>query len=288
MDRVAATSRVVAGWDGRDGGYDALVLARLLAISLDADVVVVHIESGQPPERDAEADLEEAFASSPGPAPPLHTVRAQSPQSALRAIAAEPDVAALVVGSTHQAGWGKVRPGAVSERLLGTLDAPLVIAPRGFGGQPHDFADDAWLRVIEVALDGSAGSRVALDAAARVAETAKATVRVVAVEQPLPHDQLGAPATAAMAETQDDLRARLDEAVSSLPSELRALPIFERSNDPAGVIIDRAEQGVDLLAIGSRAHGHVGALLGGTARAIVRRAGCPVLVAPAPPDAEPP
>jgi nucleotide-binding universal stress UspA family protein len=72
----------------------------------------------------------------------------------------------------------------------------------------------------------------------------------------------------------------MDETVKSLPSDLRALPIFQRSSDPAGVITGRSEEGVDLLVIGSRGHGRVGTLLGSTAREIVRRAGCPVLVAP--------
>jgi nucleotide-binding universal stress UspA family protein len=280
MGHGAATRRIVAGWDGREGGFDALVLARLLAATLGSELVVVHVDAGQPPERDTANDLEEAFVGR-GRVPVLHTVESESPESALRAIAAEQGVEALVVGSTHQAGFGRVRPGAVTERLLGRVACPLVIAPRGFGPQPREFDDDAWLRVIETGFDGSEGSRAAVDVASRIATAAKATIRVVAVEQPLPHDQIGAPVTATMAETQHDLRARLEEIVRSLPSELRALPLFERSSDPAGVIVGRSEEGVDLLVIGSHSHGRVTGLLGSTARQIVRRAGCPVLVAPA-------
>lgn len=281
MENTGATSRIVAGWDGREGGYDALILARLLAAALGADVVAVHIDTGQPPDRDAAKDLEEVFGSNGRVIPTLHRVEAESAEPALRAIAAEQGVEALVVGSTHQAGFGRVRPGAVSERLLGRVACPLVIAPRGFGLQPREFGDDTWLRVIEAGFDGSEGSRAALDLATRIATAATATIRVVAVEQPLPHDQIGAPVTAAMAETQHDLRADLDETVKSLPAALRALPMYQRSSDPASVIIGRSEEGVDLLVIGSRAHGRVGTLLGGTAREIVRRAACPVVVTPA-------
>ncbi len=271
---------IVAGWDGRPSGVDALVLARLLALPLAADVEVVHVDTGEPTDRDAEADLEQIFGSS-GVVAALHRTEAESPLSVFESMAASAATRILVVGSTHRGGWGRAQPGAVSERLLGDVPTPVAIAPRGFSERPEASEDDSYLRVIEVGLDFSPSSLRALDLATELAGAASATMRVVAVDQPLPYNQQGAArGHVAGTSAQPELRDQLAEAIRELPSELRALAIEERSTQPAHILTTRAEQGVDLLVIGSRAHRRLGQMLGSTAASVVRTAPCPVLVAP--------
>jgi nucleotide-binding universal stress UspA family protein len=77
-----------------------------------------------------------------------------------------------------------------------------------------------------------------------------------------------------------DLQSRLHSAVSGLPSDLRALPIFEHGG-AARHLLDYAEQGVDLMVLGSRGYGPVRAvLLGSVSATVLGSAPCPVLVTP--------
>jgi nucleotide-binding universal stress UspA family protein len=77
-----------------------------------------------------------------------------------------------------------------------------------------------------------------------------------------------------------DLEGLLNEIAAGLPPELRAQPVHEKG-DPAERLLERAEQGVDLLVLGSRGHGPVmRALLGSVSAKVIRRATCPVLIVP--------
>jgi nucleotide-binding universal stress UspA family protein len=97
---------------------------------------------------------------------------------------------------------------------------------------------------------------------------------------PAPADLRGLPAGGATPTLSPDLQDELAGAVDALPDELRALPVFERGN-PANVLLGHAETGVDLLLIGSSGHRRLtSALLGSTAKAVVRAAPCPVVVLP--------
>lgn len=272
---------IAAGWDGRPGGFDALVLARVLAGALDADVTVVHVDTGEEPDRELASDLEQAFARS-GIEPRTETISNESPADALEVFATDTAPALLAIGSTHQAGFGRVRPGAVGERLLGRISCPLAIAPQGFAEATPTMDGEEYARVVAVGFDNSASSHAALDFAAQIAGAVHATLRVIAVGQPLPHDLRGFPAGGPTpAVPAPDLQSHLHEAVTALADELRALPIHERG-DPANVILEHADEGVDLLVIGSHSHGRFGhALLGSTAKLLVRAAPCPVIVMPA-------
>jgi nucleotide-binding universal stress UspA family protein len=101
------------------------------------------------------------------------------------------------------------------------------------------------------------------------------------VKTPVP--AMGAAAAAqAGAEAGPDFQTRLHEAVSELPSELRALPVLERG-DPVKKLIEAAEVGVDLLVLGSRGFGPVLRLLiGSVSSRVIRGAPCPVMVVPRP------
>lgn len=272
-----ALAPITVGWDGRDGGFDALVLAGLVARPLEADVAVVHVETGEGFGRDLAADVELAFRHS-GSTPRVHSIRDRAPAQALRAAAGPRPDDLLVLGSTHRAGVGRVLPGALAEQLLGRVPFSLALAPRDYAVRETD----GKVRVVAAGFDGSPASVAALEFATRIALAAEATVRVIAVGSPTPVDLRGTPATrTAGVATAPDLRDRLTEAVSDIPAELRALPIFERG-DAARVLLGHAEEGVDLLLIGSTGHRRLSsALVGGTARTVLRSAPCPVVVLPA-------
>ncbi len=278
MEAQKVQPLIVAGCDGRAGGHDALVLARILAEALGDEVLAAYVDAGPEPERDPQADLDAAFAGSRLNRS-LRRLSAASPAHALDELVAEERPRLLVVGSTHQSGWGRVQPGAVGERLLGHTACPLAITPRGFAESPVATAEHP-LRVLAVGFDGTATAGAALGLAAEIAAAASGTVRVIAVGRQVTPEVAAAASGSAAIPALPDLQQQLADVVEPLPESLRAQPIYERG-DPASILLERAEHGVDLLVIGSRSHTRAETLLlGGTAASLVRQAPCPVLVVP--------
>jgi nucleotide-binding universal stress UspA family protein len=135
--------------------------------------------------------------------------------------------------------------------------------------------------VIAVGFDGSPEATIALRQAATLGGLAGATLRVIAVGPrivgPPPE-----PAAASQPTGGDgaDLQSRLHEAVAGLPAELRALPMFARG-DPVAELLARADEGADMLVLGSRGYGPLRAvLLGSVSATVLERAPCPVLITP--------
>ena len=160
----------------------------------------------------------------------------------------------LVVGFSRRSALGRRLPGSTAERLLHEAPCPVAVAPPGYSGGD--------IRRIGVAYDGSPEAGAALRAAEAFArERCTALTVYCTVESPLP--------TA-------DIR----------PEWL----LIQRV--PAAEIASRAYGAVDLLFVGSRGGGPLRrALLGDVSGALVRAAGCPVVVTPrftvAPRRAEP-
>ena len=137
------------------------------------------------------------------------------------------------------------------------------------------------MRVLAVGFDSSDESQAALNLASSLAVAAGATLRVIAVG-PRTAATAGLNAAASVGVPSFDLQAKLHEVVAELPDELRALPLYDQG-DATGALLARAEEGVDLLIIGSRGHGPVGsALFGSTSRAVIASSPCAVLVVPRP------
>jgi nucleotide-binding universal stress UspA family protein len=239
--------KVVVGYLENDRGEDARVLAERIVERDGGELKVVHVEKG-------------------------------SPADALQALAESGEADLIVLGSTHHAHLGSVSPGSVAEHLLHGARCRLVIAPKGYGGADH--SQDR-LRVAAVGFNGMAESFAALDEAAKLASKFGGSLRVIGVATPVP--AMGAAAAAqAGTEAGPDFQTQLNDAVAELPAELRALPVFERG-DPAEKLLEAAEMGVDLLALGSRGFGPVMRLLiGSVSSRVIREAPCPVLVVPRP------
>jgi nucleotide-binding universal stress UspA family protein len=274
-----AFERIVVGFDGSERGHDAVRLGETLASTTGAGLEVVRVHRGiSEEEREQErhrlaAELE-APAGAQAETARFRVLIGDSPARALHELAEAEGPDLIVLGSTHRAGIGRVVPGSVVARLLSGVSCPVAIAPSGYGIDG--------LRVIEVGFDGSPESEDALHFAAALAERAEATLRVVAVGRSGPVSSHGfeAKGEGAPAGPAPDLQSRLHAAAAELSPELRALPIFAKG-DPVGELIARAEEGVDLLVLGSRGYGPVRAVLLGSVSAVVlERAPCPVVITP--------
>ena len=246
MSEKPLYKKVVVGYPDDPGGRDALALGEQLAAAAGAELDKIEVEHG-------------------------------SVAKALHELAERGEADLIVLGSTHRAGLGRVTPGSVAEHLLRGARCRLAIAPEGFALRD----DHERLRVIAVGYDGSPEAQVALEEAAALAGIEAASMRVIAVSAPAPPNLPGLPA-ADPAVVAGDLQPRLHDAVAELPSELRALPVNEKG-DPAAKLLERAEEGVDLLVLGSRGFGSVLRLmLGSVSGRVIRGAPCPVMVVPRP------
>ena len=166
---------IVVGWDGRDGGEDAVELGRLLALSLGVDRLRVSvIVTGLSPSarRKLDADGE-------------RTVVAPSVARGLSDVATEVDATILVVGSSHRGRVGQTLFGTAAEALAEMAPCPVAVAPRGYATR---YA--ARLMQIETWFDGTHGSEQATTLAARIAAGDQGDVRVRTA--PGPGDEAGA------------------------------------------------------------------------------------------------
>lgn len=192
----------------------------------------------------------------------------------------------IVLGPTHRGPASRVVPGATVEHLLGEAPCSVAVAPPGFGD------DDAEMRVIGVAYDGSPAAKEALATAAQMALSNGAAMRVYAIADAFVPAPVGGGDSrhAGLTSGSRALRDALHEAVAGLPSATRALPVFLRG-DPAEKLITAAEVGVDLLVLGSRSGGPLRRMLHNSVTSRVIQEGIvPVLIAPAgvrSPTAEP-
>ena len=136
------------------------------------------------------------------------------------------------------------------------------------------------------AFDGSDESRAALRTAADLAETVGGTLRVLAVaETPLMSGGSAVASGYDPRQLRHELREQLEQdvkdAVEDLPAAIRATAEIKSGGDPAQVIAEECEKGVDLLVTGSRGYGPVRiTLLGSVSAKLMRSAPCPVIVVP--------
>ncbi|HEY7255729.1 MAG TPA: universal stress protein [Solirubrobacterales bacterium] len=252
--------RILIGYQETAEGRDALALGALLARACKAELIQVT----------AQSDDGETLAQ-----------LAQLNRADL-----------IVIGASHRGPVGRVFPGATVERLLGEAPCAVAVAPPEFSR--HEDGDTRWsplsgnlddigMRVIGVGYDGTPASAVALRSAAELAVVNGAAMRVYTVARKYAHGP-GSDADAAlspgMPTEAEVLRQMLHEAVGTVPSEARALPVFLRGF-PAEELIKACDAGVDLLVLGSRGGGPVRRKLHHSVTSLVMQAAkCPVLISP--------
>jgi nucleotide-binding universal stress UspA family protein len=296
-----AASRILVGFDGSPHAEDALALARVLAGASGAEIALAQVVPWEPlaltavpvqelrerfeqRERETLEQLQEVadrhgVAAEAGPG--------ASPAEGLQLLADELDPEAIVIGSSHRGRAGQVLAGNVGLRLLNGLDRPLAVAPAGYAQR----ADE--LRRIGVGFDGSPESRVALQAAGRLAAASGAEVELIGVSTPspqlTPHPwAFGWGAGTARDDVDERMRGRIESAAGALPRGVRHSEELQLGA-PAPVLLD-ATRNLDLLVVGSRGYGPARRLLlGSVSGRLVREAHCPVLVVPRPavPEREP-
>jgi nucleotide-binding universal stress UspA family protein len=277
--------RVLVGFDGSDGGRDALELARTLGVATGAEALVVTvIPYGPLPvdfselESDAAAEAEpllrEARQHLEGLSVETRGFGGGSPAGVITDLAEREGVDLVVVGSPHRGAVGRALIGSVAQSLLHGAPCAVVVAPRGYAEQRRES-----LRLIGVAYDGTRESRAALHRAQELAEATGAAIRVLTAVAP----PVALPGIVGYTPINPPEPDRIiDEGVKAVGS---AVQVESRrlEGPPADTLAEACEDGVDLLVAGSRGYGPVMRVLtGSVASQLIKRAPCPVLVQPRP------
>ena len=277
--------KLLVGFDGSDGGRDALELARVFGLLEDGSALVVVVQPYGPLpvpfaelERDAAAEaeplLEEARARLQGIEVDGRAFGGGSPAGLLTDIAEREDIDLIVLGSPHRGAMGRALVGSVAESVMHGSPRAVTVAPRGYSETAHE----AFQR-IAVAYDGTPESKAALARAGELAQASHAAVWVLTVVAP-PVALPGAVGYTPVNPPDPD--RIIEEGVRAI--EDRA-PVQGRRLDgaPAPVLAEACEDGVDLLVVGSRGYGPaMRVLLGSVSTKLINSAPCPVLVVPRP------
>lgn len=286
------TATVIVGVDGSDQSADALALGLTLAEPLRAPLRPIFVHPYGPlsstlPESKYEQFVNELADSVhaqlkalelPAAERTLEIVTERSPAAGLQRIAERDAASLIVVGGSRRSTVGRVLPGGTAERLLAGAPCPVAIAPRGYARDPDDIV------FVGCAFDGSAESRVALDWAGTMARCVEGQLRLLAVHQPLPPPTAPAAAGVPLAPVNEELREEFGRRLSAAEAGMRKGHMKVSSalldGDPASEIA-RASEHLDLLVVGSRGYGPLGAvLLGSVSNALVRTVHCPLVVLP--------
>jgi nucleotide-binding universal stress UspA family protein len=276
--------RLLVAHDGRDGGRDALELARVLVGSdPEASAVAVAVQPPDPLDsqyglldaehaNEAAPVLEEASDRLAGIAVETRAYGSHSPAEALTTLAEEERFDAIVIGSPHRGPIGRVMLGSVGASLLNGAPTDVAVAPKGYADDEHET-----LRDIAVGYDGGPEAKVALQRAETLAKPSNARLRLLTVVTPPVVTPVMVPGAASPGYPPNPERV-MDEGLHSVDDSLAAEPV-RLDGDPAMELPRECAEGVDLLVVGSRGYGPVArVLLGSVSRKIVQDAPCPVLV----------
>jgi nucleotide-binding universal stress UspA family protein len=224
------------------------------------------------------ARARDELADAPGPKPPIDVelAVALSPARGLHQIAEDRAALIMVIGSSSRGQLGRVSPGAVTDRLLHGAPCAVAVAPSGMTLQ--DAAEP--VRRVGCAYVDAPDGQAALETASAIAAKAAAYLRLFVVMRPrddyltiTPVEPMFDHDAARRQDAEAVLRHGLDAAGASATGEVL-------NGDPAAALAS-ASTDLELLVCGSRGFGPLRTLLlGGTSHALVRRAGCPVLVVP--------
>jgi nucleotide-binding universal stress UspA family protein len=277
--------RLLIGLDGKQGGRDALELARVLAAGEEeASVVAVAVlyfgplpmEYALLPEEEAEEAgplFDEARAALPGIEVETRAYGGASPAAILSGLSERESFDAVVVGSPHRGAIGRVLIGSVGAGLLSGAECAVAVAPHGYAGAEHEAP-----RTVAVAYDGGPEAKLALKHAEQIAgRAAGGALRLLTVAMP--------PVVVPVAGTYVPPAVPDPEQVLAAGTKLvdprLAVSSEVLSGEPAEAIAAACGEGIDLLVVGSRGYGPVSrALLGSVSRKLAAHAPCPVLVVP--------
>lgn len=279
-------SRVLVGVDGRDGGRDALALARVLASPLGAGVLAVSVIPYGPfpvgfvpledeTARDAAPSLDEAREMLTDLEVETRAFGGGSPAWVMSDYAEKGEVDLIVVGSPHRGTLGRVFLGSVATSLLHGAACPVAVAPRGYAKQDHDLP----IRLIAVAYDGTSESKVALQRAEALALATGASLRLLTVVRP-PRATTVPGATGYVPAVPPEPEKVLSRGMASVGPKLHVEGL-RLDGPPPATLATACEDGVDLIVVGSRGYGPtLRVILGSVSTELARTSPCPVLVTP--------
>ena len=258
---------IIVGFDGSNGGRDALALGAVLRDATGARLMAVSayehrsFTASAPAERSPSA-VREAMPNSPQrkraagsttrhdqspawPGPPRLRVRCTRLRCASRPTWCSS-------GSTSRGTLGRVLAGSVGERLLHGAPCAVGLAPSGFARA----ASAGVLRPVGAAFDGSAESRAALATAADLAGALGGELRAISVfDRPSPaHPMFAVTSYRAFVEDlEDEHRSRLLDAITTLAAGVAVEPIVVQG-EPVAVLAEQS-RALGLLVLGSRGYG---------------------------------
>jgi nucleotide-binding universal stress UspA family protein len=141
------------------------------------------------------------------------------------------------------------------------------------------FPEETMIHNILVAIDGSEHGRAALDFAIDMAPRYRATLVLL---HAFPHvsDLLGTPHYEQLLAARTLIGQRLLEAARTQVGDIAAAETQLVEGPPAPAILRvAAEEGCDMIIMGSRGHGQIaGLLLGSVSSTVAQQAHCPVLI----------
>jgi len=275
---------LLVGFDGSDGGRDALELARALAPAEARVLVVAVIPYGPLPvdfsaleegaAREAEPLFEEAREHLDGLEVECRAFGGGSAAQVITDIAEAEEIEMIVVGSPHRGAIGRALIGSVAESLLHGAPCAVVVSPRGYAAKRHDP-----FRHIAVAYDGTPESKAALGRAEALATLTGAGIEILTVVAP----PMAMPGMIGYVPVDPPDPDRIvTEAIHSVDGGLTASG-RRLDGPPARTLAEACEDGTDLLVAGSRGYGPVTrVLLGSVSTQLIHLAPSPVLVVPRP------
>lgn len=278
--------KLLVGYDGSDGGHDALELTRVMAEATGADVLIVTVLLYGPlpipyeilDEEEAERTrslFEEAKKRLGGLEVETRAFGGGSPAGVINDLAEKEEVDTIVIGSPHRGAVGRTLIGSVADGLLHGAPCEAMVAPRGFAAEEH-----GPFRTIAVAYDDTPEAKAALERAEEIALACRAKIVVFTVSAP-PTVVPGATGyTPTIPPEGGSIVTRTVKGVDErLDATGRAL-----NGVPGPAIVEACEEaGADLLVAGSRGYGPVmRVLLGSVSTQLAHKAPCPVLVVPRP------
>lgn len=277
---------IIVGYDGSERGDEAVALAEVLRDPRHGSLLLTtasppipvpappFVVAGPDVRDTAEDLLSEARAKLEGRVPVRTLSVPDAPARALTETAEREHADLVVIGSTHRGTVGRVLAGTVAERLLHGAPCAVAIAPRGYEGGD--------IRRIGVAYEGSPEAEAALRAAEALALELDAELTVYCVVEPPPAtDSVIAAGTGAewpSVTAKQHGRQLLYYVADHAPRGLKLETLLLHGH-AAEQIARRSAGLVDVLFAGSRGYGPLRrALLGTVSGALVRDAGCPVVI----------
>jgi nucleotide-binding universal stress UspA family protein len=271
------TQTILVGAHAEHPEADAIGLAVALGLPFSARLVLggVHIPSGEAGDTEAREQLAAELARVRARIPSdvsatTELVDAVSVARGLLDLALAHDADLLVIGHHHRGGLLGVLRGDLAADVAFSAPCGVVVAQPGSAGGA--------LQRVGVAWDQTPAANEALDWAVRLVERTNGELRIMRALEPS-HPEGTHPGR----HEQVRLTAAAEAAALRVPAKAQAL-----WGDPAPELI-KASRELDLLVMGSRAHGALRrALFGSVSTRVLHDAQCAVAVLPAGRATQPP